>query len=77
MLRDISGILIIFNLIINTRQNTIKYAIKMISRTIISSAVAMLLASTDKQAVSAKGSDLLYDHVSSDVAVYNKLNFEK
>lgn len=49
----------------------------MISRTIISSAVAMLLASTDKQAVSAKGSDLLYDHVSSDVAVYNKLNFEK
>ena len=49
----------------------------MIGRTIISSAVAMLLASGDKQGVSAKGADLLYDHVTSDVSVYNKLNFEK
>lgn len=49
---------------------------QMISRTIVSSAIAMLLASVDRQAVSAKES-LLYDHVSSDVAVYNKLNFEK
>jgi hypothetical protein len=49
----------------------------MISRTIISSAVAILLASTDIQGVSARGKALLYDHVTSDVAVYNKLNFEK
>lgn len=48
----------------------------MISRTIISTAVAMLLSSSGEQRVNAKGG-LLYDHVSSDVAVYNKLNFEK
>ena len=42
----------------------------------ISTAVAMLLASVGDKQVNAKG-DLLYDHVSSDETVFNKLNFEK
>lgn len=49
----------------------------MISRTIISSAVAMLLAQVGENQVQASGAELLYDQVSSDVTVYNKLNFEK
>ena len=49
----------------------------MISRTIISTAVAMLLTQVPEHSVNASAAKLLYDQVSSDVTVYNKLNFEK
>jgi len=62
------------NIKFSTRQ---KDTIKMISKTIISSAVALLLASVGHKEVLAKGSEALYDHISSDVTVLNKLNFEK
>lgn len=45
----------------------------MLRKSMISSAVALLLGLTSDSASAAP----LYDHVSSDVSVYGKLNFEK
>lgn len=47
---------------------------RMLRKSMMYSAVAALLMASSENGVAAKQ---LYDHVSSDVSVYGKLNFEK